>query len=659
MKGMHLFRSTLFCMLLASSALAQEAALGPLLSERAQLARELGFSGDSDGAVEIWRQIEADAQRLLDGAALDVAHKALAELAFLQGRYDEFSALQTGLMERARLRGDTVAMAHAQMQLATLERRVGRLESARVGFERSLGLFRSAGNQDGEADALTHLGLVLLNQGAYSEALEALDRSLALQREGARAELDRTYHYLGVLYLGLGDFALAREHLERALQEASSQSDPMRASPLLGSLARVANDQGKHADAIEFARRAAELSRRFDSQPGLVYSGLERGRALLGLGSMDEARVALAEAESLGLAIAQTRTVADARFTLGRLALREGRAEAALTLFEQALPVYSQANDIPQVLESYRMMVPLLRERGDRRRALELSETSLRMQEQISGRDMNRRIALLEYRHEAEASARQIELLTRDNEIQALRLREEGLRRQFGFVIFGGLLTMLVLLWVRYRESRRLNAHLQQANRELVVSRASLAEAHGELKQKAAALYTSSTTDALTGVANRGHLFTRLDAALAAQGERPVSVVLVDVDHFKRVNDEHGHAAGDAVLRRTTRVIQRLLPADAVLGRFGGEEFMVVLPDTTLESAAQLGERLRSAIADARDEAGPGVTISLGVAHAQAGTEADLLVESADRALYRAKRGGRNRVERGAIPVAGGDGRLH
>jgi diguanylate cyclase (GGDEF)-like protein len=328
-------------------------------------------------------------------------------------------------------------------------------------------------------------------------------------------------------------------------------------------------------------------------------------------------------------------------------------------LFEQALPVYSQANDIPQVLESYRTMVPLLRERGDSVRALELSEASLRMQEQISGRDMNRRIALLEYRYQAAESARQIELLRRDNEIQALRLREEGLRRQFGFVVFGGLLALLVLLWVRYRESRRLNAHLQQANRELVASRASLAEAHGELEQKAEALYRSSTTDALTGVANRGHLFNRLEAVLADSDAGQVAVLLADVDHFKRVNDEHGHAAGDAVLRRTTQVIQRLLPDDALLGRFGGEEFMVVLPDTSLESAAQLGERLRSALADCRDAAGPGVTISLGVAHAQVGTNADLLVEAADRALYRAKRGGRNRVERGATQVAGGEGRVH
>ncbi len=656
---MRLLRSTLFCMLLASSALAQEAALGPLLSERAQLAHELGFSGDSDGAVEIWRQIEADAQRLLDGAALDVAHKALAELAFLQGRYEEFGALQTGLMERARLRGDTVAMAHAQMQLAILERRIGRLDSARVGFERSLGLFRSAGDQDGEAEALTHLALVLLNQGAFSETLESLDASLALQRNGARAELDRTYHYLGLLYLNLGDFGVAREHLERALQEASSLPDPMRASPLLGSLARVANDQGKHADAIEFARRANELSRRFDSKPGLVYSALERGRGLLGLGSLNEARAALGEAESLGLAIAQARTVADARFTLGRLALREGRAETALALFEQALPVYSQANDIPQVLESYRTMVPLLRERGDHVRALELSEASLRMQEQISGRDMNRRLALLEYRHQAAESARQIELLTRDNEIQALRLREEGLRRQFGFAVLGGLLLLLSLLGIRYRESRRLNAHLALANHELESSRASLAAAHSELEQKAEALYRSSTTDALTGVANRGHLFSRLEAVLADAAAGQVALLLVDVDHFKRVNDEHGHAAGDAVLRRTTRVIQDLLPESAIFGRFGGEEFMVVLPDTNLESAALLGDRLRSTIADARDAAGPPVTISLGVAHAPVGTDADLLVESADRALYRAKRGGRNRVERGATPVAGGEGRVH
>lgn len=633
---------------------ASEPSPQPEASERIALARSLAHSGDSEGAQTQWRAIEAEARARGDETLRDEADAALADLAFLQGDYEGFALRQNALLERARARGDQLAMARAQMQLAVLERRVGRLEEARAGFERVLAMFRSAGDRDGEATALTHLALVLLNQGAYSETLEALERSLALQREGAVGELDRTYHYLGLLYLGLREFDVARGHLERGLAEAARLPDPMRASPLIGSLARVANEQGLHADALAFSQRSAQLSRQFESQPGLVYSALERGRALLGLGRLPEAREALMEAIARGEAIAQDRTVADARFSLGRLALREGRPDDALALFEQSFPSYEAANDVPQVLESYRMMVPLLRERGDFARALQLSETSLRLQEQISGRDMNRRLALAEYRHQSEEAERRIELLTRDNEIQALRLREVYLTRRFGLALLGGLVLLSLVLAIRYRESRRHARHLADVNQALHSSRESLAVAHRELEQRNHALYQSSITDPLTGIFNRGHAFERLFAALRsdATGAGGAGVLLFDVDHFKRVNDEHGHVMGDAVLRRVARVVAAELPDTAVFGRFGGEEFIVVLPRADQEQALALAERLRRAVDEATDPVGPPVTISLGVAIATSGTECDRLIEAADEALYRAKRGGRNRVESAGAVVA-------
>ena len=657
-------RQAVCALLLAASlgvCVAQEVAPTLEPEQRMALARGLAQGGDVAGAATIWRELADEAGARGDEQALDEAQRQLAQLAFHHGQYADFEHLQQGLLARAQRRGDLRGIAAAQVQLAVLERRRGRFEQALEGFERALAQFRALGDRDGEADVLTHMSLVQLNQGAYSRALEALDRSFELQREGAKAELDRTFHYFGLLYLGLREFGVARDYLQRGLQEAERSGDPVRTSPLLGSLARVANEQGLHGDALDFARRTADMARRHDNRPGLVYSALEQGRALLGLGRLDAAREALREAERLGSEISQDRTVADARFTLGRLALREGRPEEALALFEQAFPSYSEANDVPQVLESYRMMVPLLRERGEHERALQLSEASLRLQEQISGRDMNRRLALLEYRHQSEASARQIELLTRDNEIQALRLREVYLVRRFGLVLLAGLITLSIVLGIRYRESRRHARHLAEVNAALLSSRESLAEAHRELEQRNAALYRSSVTDALTGVANRGHLFERLDAALAAAAgaPAPVAALLFDVDHFKRVNDEHGHIAGDAVLRRVARAVASLLPESALFGRFGGEEFLVVLPGWDTGSALELGERIRAAVANARDAEGPAVTISLGVASAPLGTASDRLVDAADQALYRAKRQGRNRVEAGALgaPVSGA--RLH
>jgi diguanylate cyclase (GGDEF)-like protein len=162
--------------------------------------------------------------------------------------------------------------------------------------------------------------------------------------------------------------------------------------------------------------------------------------------------------------------------------------------------------------------------------------------------------------------------------------------------------------------------------------------------------------DGLTGVCNHRHFRTLLmrEGERARQLGQPLALVMVDVDHFKRVNDNHGHPMGDAVLRHVAGVLARRVRRSDVVARYGGEEFAMLLPGSDAVAAARMAEELRAAIAagsgHANDPAPPvGVTASFGVAAipADAATET-ALVEAADAALYRAKRGGRNRVERAA-----------
>jgi len=135
-------------------------------------------------------------------------------------------------------------------------------------------------------------------------------------------------------------------------------------------------------------------------------------------------------------------------------------------------------------------------------------------------------------------------------------------------------------------------------------------------------------------------------------------VAMADIDHFKRVNDEHGHRIGDRVLAETARVLRGAIRATDGVGRYGGEEFLIILPGTDAAGAAVLAERLRSAVegSPVRDAAGEpfSVTISLGVGEHADGDDKDSLVTRADTALYRAKAGGRNRVEVAAAPDASG-----
>ncbi len=159
-----------------------------------------------------------------------------------------------------------------------------------------------------------------------------------------------------------------------------------------------------------------------------------------------------------------------------------------------------------------------------------------------------------------------------------------------------------------------------------------------------------ATTDALTGLYNRRRFFEMLENAVAdgLRYERPLGLIMCDIDHFKSINDTYGHPMGDEVLRRVARVLNDVARTTDRVCRIGGEEFAIILPQTDYQGAEQLAERFRQEIArqefrhQGRDFS---ITLSLGICvlpeHARHKEE---LIQRADQALYQAKEGGRNRV---------------
>ena len=153
--------------------------------------------------------------------------------------------------------------------------------------------------------------------------------------------------------------------------------------------------------------------------------------------------------------------------------------------------------------------------------------------------------------------------------------------------------------------------------------------------------------DALTGLFNRRSFDALMARELASQEryEHALSLVMIDLDHFKAVNDTHGHDAGDAALRDLAEILRNVCRPSDLPCRWGGEEFVWLMPETNLEGAAQAAERLRADIEAHTFEKAGTLTASLGVAQANNGESAEQVHKRADEALHRAKDGGRNRVE--------------
>jgi diguanylate cyclase (GGDEF)-like protein len=196
------------------------------------------------------------------------------------------------------------------------------------------------------------------------------------------------------------------------------------------------------------------------------------------------------------------------------------------------------------------------------------------------------------------------------------------------------------------------SAGLMNAEEQLFIETAAssiaLALANLRLREK---LRLQSIRDALTGLYNRRYLDDILPREInrANRNEHPLSILLFDIDHFKDFNDTHGHNAGDFVLQNLAEMMLSIIRESDIACRYGGEEFMVILPNTSLEIAQKRAETLRQEISQNTlkfmDKLLGAITVSIGVAaYPQHGEQAGALIKSADEALYQAKQNGRNRV---------------
>jgi diguanylate cyclase (GGDEF)-like protein len=222
------------------------------------------------------------------------------------------------------------------------------------------------------------------------------------------------------------------------------------------------------------------------------------------------------------------------------------------------------------------------------------------------------------------------------------------LPRLFGLPVAGFVSFFLAAAIATNRRSERERIELEQLRAEL---EGRVDERTRELSAANARLAEASRTDTLTGLLNRrGFLAAwEADRARASRSGRPSTLVLADLDRFKEVNDSAGHLVGDALLQRVAAAFAEILRAQDVAARWGGEEFIFLLPETALAGGIEVAEKLRRTLADRQFEcegtAAIRITASFGVAEHVPGERLERTVAAADAALYRAKDAGRNRVE--------------
>jgi diguanylate cyclase (GGDEF)-like protein len=525
-----------------------------------------------------------------------------------------------------------------------LERKLGNFEASLDFTQQALDVYRRLNDPINMARELNSIGVIHGRTGRFSDAVLAHTEALKLSRgQGDRGETARGLRMLGVLYRNLDDEELGSEALLEALSYVEERN-VREAIVLHGELSKSLTLLDRMAEAERHAVKAVDLSKRSGSPPNRVNSFARMAELKLAQGKVDEADAWTKQ----GFALFNEVAIRDQTlllFTQAKVSAARNQSAEALQQAQDTLVNVRKIGD--RILE--RAVLDLLAEQqlkvGDAASAYITRKQHQALDKELSIDMAARKISNLEGRLEQERTEAERAKLERDNAVQALTLNRQ---RNMGIALLTGLAVLLLvagLLYWRYKG-------VQRSQLEIRASRDQLAQMHTSLIDSSADLERAALTDPLTGLGNRRALTNALRRFLGRDGveRRAVGVLLLDLDYFKQINDLYGHLAGDAVLREVADRLIRAVPEQAIIGRWGGEEFILLFERITLDEARAVAERVRAGLADPPvrfESTGIPITASIGVAsNRELDThDIDTLLAAADTALYRAKHKGRNRVE--------------
>ncbi len=495
-----------------------------------------------------------------------------------------------------------------------------------------------------EANALDDIGLAHRYRGEYEQALRfALEALAVRERTGDRAQLAGSYNNLGILYWRLGDFPRAVDFHSRALAVKREIGAAASVPASLNNLALVYQSMGELERAgacYEELLALVEAAGGDDDNLGKYLNNL--GELTRDLGQLERSLGYAERAVAADRRAGNTSGLAVALNTLGLVQQRRGDLAAARRAFAEALECAEQSGNRNTERELHRSLADLLEAAGEPGPALEHMRRHARLSEEIFSRESSQRVAELQERYDHERRQREILALRSEQALGEVELARQRSVRNLLVLLSAVLLLVTGAGMAAVRAFRRSNRVIEREKARAEIALAELQVAHRQVEEL-------SRTDPLTGLLNRRGMAERVEREVergAATG-RPLAVVLGDIDDFKAVNDDHGHDCGDQVLREVAAALRLQLRGQDLVGRWGGEEFLVVLPETDLAGGRSVAESVRRRLRECpvtSDGVRVEVRMTLGVSVLEPGQGFEEAVRAADDALLRGKAAGKNRV---------------
>ncbi len=522
----------------------------------------------------------------------------------------------------------------------------GQFASAEALYQRAIeeGTGRSIGEQ---ANLRSSLGVAQAQQGKLDDALDAMLEAFRLFEQTEEGPSSQLLRNIGAISVYLEDWERSVTFSRMAIDKDGA--DNPAAADVYSNLAAALIAQGDFEAALEALQRGIALGEAHGQPNASAISNL--GYVLRELERPEEALAHFERAAELNRAASDSGSLAISLKNLGETLIRLGRRQEAYVVLQESLSAYRQADIKVKRLELYPVMVENLEQLQHYPEALAMMREYRQLSEELVNADAQTRVAELQTafdleRRERELAESERERLEGEAELAALRAEQSQQRLVRTLLLVG--VIVLALFLILLMRSLRLRT---RANRLLAEKNAEIEEQRKALAEKNSLLHRQSVEDELTGLGNRRSLRQLLEAPLPATlVDRPVLLVLIDLDRFKGINDRYGHPVGDEVLARFARLLQSIAGPDDALARWGGEEFLWLRANSTIAEAASCFHKLADCLRDADLEIDGhrlSITCSMGVAPVVLSgkdpqASLDLALKIADAALYEAKHAGRD-----------------
>jgi len=486
-------------------------------------------------------------------------------------------------------------------------------------YEQAVGVAEAAHDERRLADVLFLRGYLRSVRGDFAQGLADLKRSLSLyEKLKLPVEMRTAVNGVAGLYSRMGDLDQAGKYYEDALRTMPEGVAARERVIAQHNLGRNLERAGRWDEAQRQFEQVLAQSRELQYLRGEVYA--LRGLAAVRNAKGDGERALLLVEEGQRLYGAVPDEPLRARLLVERAtALRLlHRPADGLPGLREAIRIFGAGDAVIEESQARQELARAAADLGDWRQAYVQQAQAQRTALDLLRRQVDNRFATMKAQFDSEAKERELVMLQRENHATEHALAQQ--RRAANLQVLAAVLASALALLLALLAWRQ-----WQAGREL---------------------RTLAMTDDLTGLPNRRSVTATTQAVIDEGGN--AALLILDIDHFKRINDQHGHAAGDAVLRAVTAAWRGAIGPGVTLGRLGGEEFVAVMQLGNLTQGKELAERLRQTVAGLDLSGWLGhlqLTTSVGVTLLGPGDTLAAALARADAALYRAKEGGRNRVE--------------